>query len=51
VEVTGQPQAPAALPPRKESRYQLHGDWVGPRTGLYILEKRRISCPFRAVAY
>jgi len=37
--VSGQFLAPAALPPRKEHRiiYQT-GGWVGPRTGLNILE-------------
>jgi hypothetical protein len=35
---------PWSLYPRKEPRYPL-GGWVGPRTGLNILEKRKICCP------
>jgi hypothetical protein len=33
MEVSGQPHAPAALPPGKEPLLPT-GDWVGPRAGL-----------------
>jgi hypothetical protein len=31
----------AALPPAKNSGTHLIGGWVGPKTFLYVLEKRR----------
>jgi hypothetical protein len=41
--VGGQLHAPAALPPEEEPP-GIHwvGDWVGPRTGLDDVEKRKI---------
>jgi hypothetical protein len=40
----GQFHASADLPSEKESRI---GDWVGPRTGLDGVQKKKKSCPYR----
>jgi hypothetical protein len=47
MEVSGQIYAPTALTPGKDPGIYWIGDWVGSRTGLDVLEKRRISCPCR----
>jgi hypothetical protein len=39
----GQIQAPAALPPGKNTCTNLIGGWVGPRASLYVFEKRKVS--------
>jgi hypothetical protein len=48
MEVSGQPHAPAALPP-KERTSGTHwiGGWVGPRAVLDAVVKRRIPSPRR----
>jgi hypothetical protein len=38
---------PAALPPRKNASTHWTRGWVGLRTGLHVLHKRRISCRCR----
>jgi hypothetical protein len=48
MEVSGQLNAPATLPPRKDPRYTLDswiGGWVGPRAGLDMVVKRKILSP------
>jgi hypothetical protein len=42
--VSGQLHAPAALPP---SGTHCIGGWVGPRTGLHDVERRKIFAPYR----
>jgi len=44
MDVSGQPHAPTALPLGKESLVPFVG-WVGPRSGLDVLEKRKMSLP------
>jgi hypothetical protein len=42
LEVGGQRQAPAALPPEKETQASIRYDvWVDPRVGLHDLEKNK----------
>jgi hypothetical protein len=48
MEVSGQLHAPAALFPRKKvPGTHWIGGWVGPRTGLYEVVKRKIPIPRR----
>jgi len=50
--VSSQLHAPTALPP-KERTPGTHwiGGWVGPKTGLDTVVKRKIPSPFLAPAY
>jgi hypothetical protein len=41
MEVSSQLHAPAALSQGKEPRFPLEINWVGPRTGLDAVEKRK----------
>jgi hypothetical protein len=43
MEMSGQLHASAALPPEKH----CIGGWVGPRAGLDVMGKIKISCPYR----
>jgi hypothetical protein len=40
-------QAPTALPPPKNPGTHWTENWVGPKTSLDVLEKGKISCPYR----
>ena len=44
--VSGQLHAPATLPLGKSLGSHLMEGWVGPRTSLDILARRKISCPY-----
>lgn len=39
---------PSCFAPGKNFDTHLIGSWVGPRTGLDVLEKRKMSCPLLA---
>jgi hypothetical protein len=39
MDVSGQPHAPAAIFPTKESQYTLDRGWMDPRAGLVEMEK------------
>jgi len=41
MEVSGQPNAPAALGPEKKSSSHWIGSWVGHRLGMDVLENRK----------
>jgi hypothetical protein len=43
MEVSGQFQAPVALPLERGPQYPLYEGWVGPRAGIYAVEKRKKS--------
>jgi len=45
--VSGQINAPADLPQRKNSGAHWIGSSAGPRVPLDLLKKRLISCPYR----
>jgi hypothetical protein len=47
MEVSGQLHAPAALPPGKKPDTLWIGGWVGPRTVLEAVVKRKIPSPRR----
>jgi hypothetical protein len=40
-------QAPVTLPIEKEPGTHWIGNWIGPISGLDVLKKRKISCPYR----
>ena len=44
MQVNGQLHVLAVLPPGNNPRSHSIGGWMGPRTSLDILEKRKISC-------
>jgi len=48
MELTDKLHAPAAILPGKNTGTQSTGDWVVPKAGLNVLEKRKILCPCRA---
>jgi hypothetical protein len=45
--MSGQPHAPVALPPGIEPLAHCIVGWVGPRASLNVMEKRKITCPYR----
>jgi hypothetical protein len=49
MEVSGQLQAPVALPPEKNPGTHCTGGWVGPSACLDVFEKAKIPCPCRAM--
>jgi hypothetical protein len=47
MEVNVELQAQAPVSPGKNPGTRWVGDWLGPRAGLNVLEKRKISYPYR----
>jgi hypothetical protein len=47
MEVSGQPHAPAIFSQGKIPWYQCIGGWVGLKTGLNAMVKRKIFSPYR----